>query len=240
MVHGPWRMAYGLWSKFVPVKKERIITEDGSHSFWVPELNETYHSRFGAIQESKHVYINAGLKALPHVSSIQVLEVGFGTGLNALLTLLEPCTCGANIDYTTLEPYPLTDDEYSHLNYGSFFDGAAPALLQTLHEAAWQQRVVIAKGFVLNKLNILLQDFVPQQQFHLVYFDAFAPAVQPELWTTTIFEKIYNAVYDEGIVVTYCSKVQVQKAMKEAGFAVEKLAGPTGKREMIRARKNVR
>lgn len=217
---------------------ERILqaTSDGSHTIAIPELQVTYHSKHGAIQESMHVFIDAGLRqTLTNVSErLQILEIGFGTGLNALLTLLE--APNRLIRYESLEAYPLPAELASSLNYGTLLPNTnATQLLGRLHQAAWEQPVSITPEFTLLKRQMQLQDFTSQERYHLVYFDAFAPTAQPELWTREVFTNVYNHLVLNGILVTYCSKGIVRRAMQDAGFKIEKIPGPPGKREMVRA-----
>lgn len=220
---------------------ERILqaTSDGSHTIAIPELQVTYHSKHGAIQESMHVFIDAGLRqTLTNVSErLQILEIGFGTGLNALLTLLE--APNRLIRYESLEAYPLQAELASSLNYGTLLPNTtATQLLGNFHRAPWEEPVSITPEFTLLKRQMQLQDFTSQERYHMVYFDAFAPTAQPELWTTQVFTNIYKHLLPRGILVTYCSKGIVRRAMQHAGFNVEKIPGPPGKREMVRAIKN--
>jgi len=239
------------------------ITSDGSHTLYVPELEEHYHSIHGAVQESNHVFIGAGLKEVISrqslvigQESIKILEVGMGTGLNVLLTLLEGEKTGLlsphppkspqrgnflAIEYTAIEAFPLEKEIYSALNYSSVIpDEKAGPVLYSIHSSAWNTPIDINHGFTLLKVNEKLENIVlGDNKFNLVYFDAFAPEVQPELWPEAIFKKIYNAMAPNGILVTYCCKGDVKRAMKTAGFTIEKLPGPPGKREMLRAKKEI-
>ena len=216
---------------------EIIITEDGSTSLFSTELNETYHSKYGAVNESRHVFIDAGFNLLTIKSSINILEIGFGTGLNAWLTLLECTKKKSHIYYHAVEPFPLSSSIYSRLNYAEIITNQHPKnLFLSLHETAWNSNIKINEFFNLKKQNQKLEETMLQNDFYdLVYYDAFSPAVQPELWTAAIFEKIYKAMRINGIFVTYSAKGSVRRNLKEAGFEVERLPGPKGKREMIRA-----
>lgn len=212
-----------------------IYTDDGSPTIEIPSLNVTYHSRRGAIQESMHVYIDAGLKHVaaknPSPEEIHVFEMGFGTGLNALLTLVEAERLQKKIVYTTVELYPLEKHITVDLNYNE------RALdFQKLHTCDWEIENAITPCFFLRKLNTSLHNFSSPPAFHVIFFDAFAPAAQPDLWTEGVFRNIRELLLPGGILVTYCSKGDVQRAMKAAGFVVEKLPGPVGKREMVRGR----
>jgi tRNA U34 5-methylaminomethyl-2-thiouridine-forming methyltransferase MnmC len=215
---------------------EIIETSDGSSTLYLPDKDETYHSTHGAMQESRHVFIEAGLRPLMEAGKkdIEVLEIGFGTGLNALLTLLEAKKTKVQVNYVSLEPYPLPDNILSHLNYGKLLD--ANDAFEKIHSAEWNTLQTISQYFTLRKMKGAAQDFSPSKKFDLIYFDAFAPRVQPELWTEELFRKLYGVLHAGGILVTYCSKGDVRRAMISAGFIVEKLPGPPGKRQMLRAK----
>ncbi len=223
------------------MERNIIITIDGSSSVEIPSLGETYHSHHGAIQESLHVFINAGL--LPLIGStlhhpFAILEIGFGTGLNALLTLMEADKTGHPVHYTTLEPFPLEANEVAALNYCDRL--IRPDLQQVfnqLHDSSWEEDVLPHPFFTLHKTTTSLQEYSLDRQVNLVYFDAFSPKTQPELWTQAMFTKLYGMMVPNGVLVTYCSKSIVRNALKSAGFLVEKIQGPRGKREMVRARK---
>lgn len=206
-------------------------------------MNEHYHSSFGAIQESQHIFINhgfavvAGAGEFDSMKELRILEVGFGTGLNALLTLAEAERRSIRVRYTSIEPFPIEAATWQQLNYPRLID--SPALskqFETLHLSAWNHPTEISDHFILEKINSGLQEFntagVP---YHLIYFDAFGPDVQPELWTPAIFERLYACLLPGGILVTYSVKGSVIRALKSAGFKVEKLPGPPGKRHITRA-----
>ena len=222
------------------MERKVIITKDGSHSISIPEMNVTYHSIHGAIQESKHVFIEAGFRYASELFSwsdaLHILEVGFGTGLNALLTLIEADKIKMNVHYSALELYPLTQQEYNFLNYCEALNVSLQNVFEQLHECVWEKEAHILPNFSLFKTNQSLLNFTTDQFYDLVYFDAFAPSSQPELWTKQVFEKLYAMMSSNGILVTYCSKGDVRRAMQSAGFAVEKIPGPVGKREMIRCK----
>lgn len=217
---------------------EFVLTGDGSHTLYVPGLEENYHSVFGAIAESMHIFIEAGLKYVSRPScKINILEVGFGTGLNALLTLLEAEKSKNIIDYTTIEPYPLKESVFSSLNYPEMLNSDnCQTLFHKLHTSSWNTKAILEKTFSITKEQITLQDFSPRPKtFDLVYFDAFGPDVQPEMWTQEMFEKIASGVKQGGVLVTYSTKGIVKRNLKQAGFSIEKLPGPKGKREILRA-----
>ena len=224
------------------MERSIIITKDGSHTIAIPEMQVAYHSHHGAIQESMHVFIMAGLQAIApredHVT--RILEMGFGTGLNALLTLAETERSQQRIHYTTVEKFPLSITDVAGLNYCQQLNRPdLQTVFEKIHECEWETDRHINKRFTLKKYRTSLTEFMLQQPVHLVYFDAFAPTAQPELWTPEIFERVFGWMEPGGILVTYCSKGDVRRAMQAAGLRVEKLVGPPGKREMVRATKPV-
>jgi tRNA U34 5-methylaminomethyl-2-thiouridine-forming methyltransferase MnmC len=221
------------------VKPEIILSEDGSHTLFVPELREYYHSVHGAVQESRHVFINAGLKACKQ-EQLNVLEIGFGTGLNAFLSFYEAEMLGLEINYMAYEPFPLGSEIWKELNHWQFIDHAkARDTFNLIHASEWGGGVALSERFTLKKIiEEIEKAILPENYFNLVYFDAFAPAIQPELWTLQIFSKIYRAVAADGILVTYSAMGEVRRNLIKAGFSVERLPGPPGKREMLRAWKH--
>jgi tRNA U34 5-methylaminomethyl-2-thiouridine-forming methyltransferase MnmC len=221
------------------MERKIILTNDGSHTVSIPEMKVTYHSVHGAIQESQHVFIKAGLidsGIFDYTGLHQVLEVGFGTGLNALLTLSEADKHQNRIYYTAIEPFPLDEKQISLLNYCAQLNlPDYQPKFERMHEIDWEEMYEISNHFRFTKRKCTVADFATDEQFDIIYYDAFAPAAQPELWTKEILEKLYTLLKPGGILVTYCSKGDVRRAMQAAGFVVEKLPGPPGKREMIRA-----
>ncbi|WP_298733031.1 tRNA (5-methylaminomethyl-2-thiouridine)(34)-methyltransferase MnmD [uncultured Chitinophaga sp.] len=216
------------------------ITADGSHTLAIPGLQVTYHSTHGAIQESMHVFIRTGLQSLPGTQPVlRVFEMGFGTGLNAMLTLQEAAAQRQEVYYETVELYPLSTAEVQLLNYNVLLNSAGEYCpLEALHAAPWGVDARVTPLFTLHKKQQSLFEYLEspaQQPFHLIYFDAFDPAAQPELWSQPVFEQLYARLYEGGALVTYCSKGVVRRAMQTAGFMVEKLPGPPGKREIVRA-----
>lgn len=211
-------------------------TQDGSHSIMSEEYGVSYHSRYGAVQESRHVFIEAGLhyKSLTN-KDISILEFGFGSGLNALLTLLEAAKHKLNIQYTALEAYPISLEEAQTLNYPTLLNAehAAPLFLQ-MHTCQWGDTIQVSPGFEFKKELRQFENIDYKDQFDLIYFDAFAPNAQPELWEKPVLEKAYNALKTNGIFVTYCAKGSVKRTLKELGFTLEAIPGPPGKREMTR------
>jgi tRNA U34 5-methylaminomethyl-2-thiouridine-forming methyltransferase MnmC len=219
------------------MQRKLILTGDGSHTISMPELNVTYHSIHGAIQESKHVFIEAGLKGLilAEEAKLNIFEVGFGTGLNALLTIIEAEKLQKEIHYETVEPFPLDSNETRSLNYCKQLGREElQPVFEQLHSCKWEKKINITANFRFKKTRSNLLNFETSETFKLIYFDAFAPNAQPELWTKEIFEKMFAMLTPGGILVTYCSKSDVRRAMQDARFTVEKLPGPRGKREMIR------
>lgn len=213
-------------------------TKDGSDTLFVPELNEHYHSVNGAVTESKHVFIDAGLKlVLQQKKKINILEIGFGTGLNALLTCIEAQEHETiAIRYTGVEFYPLSEELINQLDFSlAKYD---ELLFQKIHACKWNNYCSVSSNFSLNKWQT---DFTKEDTFNeafdVVYFDAFAPDIQPEMWTLDVFQKLYDIMSANAVLTTYCAKGQVRRNMRSAGFSVERLPGPPGKREMLRATK---
>jgi tRNA U34 5-methylaminomethyl-2-thiouridine-forming methyltransferase MnmC len=219
------------------LKREIIITSDGSTTIHLPDWNEQYHSKHGAIQEAYHVFIKSGLDQLD-TDEISILEIGFGTGLNAFITFLESQNRNLKIDYVGVEAYPVASDEVEKLNYvtelkaESFSD-----TFQKMHNTPWEEKEQISDRFHLTKRKQFFEDIEDQDAFDLIYFDAFGARNQPELWTEPIFQKMYEALKEDGILTTYAAKGSVRRAMIAVGFEVERLPGPPGKREMLRAKK---
>jgi tRNA U34 5-methylaminomethyl-2-thiouridine-forming methyltransferase MnmC len=215
-----------------------IITKDGSHSLLNAELNETYHSVHGALQESRYVFIDQGLKFWlnENSSSVSIFEVGFGTGLNALLTIEYSKTFDVPISYTTIEAFPLSADTWEQLNYAAAI--GLPDEFYSLHNCAWNLNHELVTGFDFLKKNTTLQLLeIKPGQYDIVFYDAFAPSKQPEMWTIDILSKVTSGLLPGGIFVTYCAKGQLKRDLRELGLVVETLPGPPGKKEMIRARK---
>ena len=212
-----------------------VVTADGSHTAVNQVLNKTYHSVHGALQESQRVYIELGLRnaleKFPN-ETLRVFEMGFGTGLNALLTAREANTLHRLIAYTTIDAYPMSVADASQLNYDALFD---TYYLPILHESVWNEPVVINNYFTLIKLEGRLQDLQLTSLFHLIYYDAFAPTAQPELWEPDVFRQIASLLEPGGILTTYCSRSYVQRNMRAAGLIVEKHPGPLHKRDILRA-----
>lgn len=213
------------------------MTSDGSTSIHLPEWDESYHSKHGAIQEAQHVFIKNGL-SLFKGQSVSILEIGFGTGLNAFITFLEGKEINQSIDYVGIEGFPVAADEVLQMNYVQQLNADEwESEFKHMHEAEWEKPVTIDALFRLTKRKQLFAEITDVNQFDLIYFDAFGYRVQPELWSVEIFTKMYAALKSGGILVTYACRGPIKRAMMEAGFQIEKLAGPPGKREMLRGRK---
>ena len=220
------------------MKREIIKTGDGSTTIHLPEWDEHYHSKHGAIQEARHVFIDKGLKELAGRQKISILEVGFGTGLNCLVTWEEAKKNSSSISYTGVEAYPVAPEEVKLLNFAeSVNEAGAEDFFEKIHAVSWETYNNITDNFSLIKQQKFFQDIADVEKYDLIYFDAFGARVQPDLWTPEIFAKMFKALKDQGILVTYAAKGSVRRAMLEVGFLVEKLPGPPGKREMLRARK---
>lgn len=224
------------------LKREIITTSDGSTTIHFPELDEHYHSIHGAINEAKHVFIKSGfdhILASREFPELNILEIGFGTGLNAFITYLEALKIQQKVHYVGVEAYPVPLEEVKLLNY---VDQLSALDYQTafdeMHESSWEDQNVVSSSFLLTKRKQFFTDIKDENCFDLIYFDAFGARVQPELWSIDIFKKMYEALMNNGVLVTYSAKGSVRRAMQEVGFVVERLPGPPGKREMLRATKD--
>ncbi|MFY7671319.1 tRNA (5-methylaminomethyl-2-thiouridine)(34)-methyltransferase MnmD [Tenacibaculum sp. MEBiC06402] len=216
------------------MKREIIITSDGSTTIHIPAWNEQYHSKHGAIQEAYHVFIKHGLTNI-NLDEISILEIGFGTGLNCFITYLES---EKKIKYVGVEAYPVSEEEIKKLNYVSELKAEKNQnIFEKIHEVSWESEHRIDENFFLTKRQQFFKDISDSDAFNLIYFDAFGARVQPELWTEEVFKKIFIALKKEGVLVTYSAKGSVRRAMEAVGFTVERLPGPPGKREMLRATK---
>jgi len=224
------------------LKRQIITTSDGSKTIQISDWNEQYHSIHGAIQEANHVFIKHGLwfyndKRSPDLpqEDLIILEVGFGTGLNAFLTYKESKRLDLSVRYTGVEAYPVSKEELAALNYVDLVDPQLREQFQLMHNSPWGAESAISKQFFLLKRQEYFQNISYRSHFHLIYFDAFGARVQPELWTEALFKRMFLALQDQGILVTYSAKGSVRRAMEAVGFTVERLPGPPGKREMLRA-----
>jgi len=218
------------------MKIEIRMTEDGSPTLYLNELDEHYHSTFGAVQESQHIFIGSGLNQC-HANELTVLEIGFGTGLNCFLSLLACLRSGQTIRYTAVEKFPLPIEIWEKLAYSMPFPESRPEHFTLLHSVAWGSGIWITPRFELHKIEADLLEIEPAvlPLADLVYFDAFSPEKQPELWQQSIFETLFGRMKEGGILVTYCAKGVVRRSLQTVGFRVERIPGPPGKREMLRA-----
>ncbi|MCG2420027.1 tRNA (5-methylaminomethyl-2-thiouridine)(34)-methyltransferase MnmD [Aequorivita sp. F47161] len=221
------------------MKRSLFKTGDGSYTLHIPEWDEQYHSKHGAIAEALHVFIKEGLYhwfSKNKSETISILEIGFGTGLNAFLTFLETETNSFNVAYTGVEAYPLQIDEISKLNYFSLLNTSEENFLK-LHVSPWEVKTKLSEKFQLTKQQRLFSEIDAENTFNIIYFDAFGIRVQPELWTETIFKIMYKSLKPDGVLVTYAANGNARRAMQAAGFIVERLTGPPGKKEMLRGTK---
>lgn len=242
------------------MKRKIITTADGSKTIRIEAWNEQYHSIHGAINEANHVFIKNGLHFFCHSerghlerppadragsrevvsespNPIAILEIGFGTGLNAFITLLEAQKLDVHVNYVGIEAYPVSADEISELNYPELISKEHEADFNRIHQVPWEDPIELNPHFAITKRQQLFEEIEIENAFDLIYFDAFGPRVQPQLWTETIFKSMFNALKPGGILVTYSAKGSVRRAMQSVGFTVERLEGPPGKRQMLRALK---
>jgi len=225
------------------VKRKIITTADGSKTIQIEDWNEQYHSKHGAINEANHVFIKHGLLYffnschLERSREVSILEIGFGTGLNTFLTALQAEALNLNINYVGVEAYPVSTEEINQLNYVEEINPNANELFAKIHQSDWEQPIEISNNFTLTKRQQFFQDIEDIDAFDIIYFDAFGSRVQPELWSKTIFQKMYKALKPKGVLTTYAAIGQVKRDMQDLGFEVERLQGPPGKRHMLRATK---
>lgn len=217
------------------MKRELIITEDGSNSIFIPEMDETYHSTHGALQEAKHVFIENGLN-LVDSESIKILEMGFGTGLNAFLTAVNAEQLMKKVDYIGVEAFPVEQTMIDSLNYSELIGEGFHSVFTRIHKAEWEVSEVISSSFSIQKVESKIQDYnITLDSLDVVFFDAFGPRVQSELWTEAVLGKMYSGLKQDGFLVTYCAQGQFKRNLKSVGFEVECVPGPPGKREMTLA-----
>ncbi|MCX7550521.1 tRNA (5-methylaminomethyl-2-thiouridine)(34)-methyltransferase MnmD [Xanthomarina sp. F2636L] len=226
------------------MERKIITTADGSKTIQLVELDEQYHSLHGALQESQHVFIKHGLQPvlktqLKDAEPISILEIGFGTGLNAMTTLIEAKAKKASIYYVGVEAYPVSQEEILELNYDTLFSKEKTnTYFKKIHASSWGKPQEISSFFTLDKQQKFFHEIADENTFNLIYFDAFGPRVQPKLWTESMFQIMFNSLKEGGVLVTYSAKGSVRRAMQSVGFLVEKLPGPPGKREMLRCTKH--
>ena len=220
------------------MNRQLLITKDGSHTLYAPELQDHYHSTFGAVQESTHIYIERAFRACRlDKDKVNVLEIGLGTGLNAFLTWQESLKQEIYLEYHALEPYPLNISIAEQLNYIDFVQAeGAKAAFYKMHKAEWGTSIDVSKYMTLVKRDLKVQDArLELEYFDVVYFDAFGPEAQPELWTEKVFRKIFDSMVPGAVMCTFSSKGDVKRAIKSAGFNLELIDGPPGKRTITRA-----
>lgn len=221
------------------MKREIITTKDGSKTIHIPEWNEQYHSTHGAIQEAKHVYIKHGLvffcalEGYVKQSKVSILEIGFGTGLNAFLTAIKAEELNLNCSYFGVEGFPVSKEELEAVNYAEVLKNKE--LFTKIHSSKWEEASNISKNFKLTKQQKQFSEIADKNKFDVIYFDAFGPRVQPELWTESVFKSMYKSMRKGGVVVTYCAQGHARRAMISVGFTVTREEGPPGKRHMLRA-----
>jgi tRNA U34 5-methylaminomethyl-2-thiouridine-forming methyltransferase MnmC len=218
------------------MKREVIETADGSKTIYIPEMSENYHSNHGALQEAQHVFIKNGLHVFAEKKEVYVFEMGFGTGLNAMLSMVEADRTKQKVYYTGIEAYPLEMEIIQQIDYEKLVDDKFNKYFKEMHLSNWAQKHTISDTFSFEKIHEKIQDYtVLEDTMDLVYFDAFGPRAQEEMWGISILEKMYKILKSGGVFVTYCAKGQVKRDLKSLGFIVENLEGPPGKREMTRA-----
>ena len=209
-------------------------TLDGSHTLYVKELDEYYHSIHGAVNESIHIFINSAF-SYHQGNNVRIFEMGLGTGLNAFLTMIRAEEEQRNVVYHAIEKYPLSLQIVKQLNYAELFVGSKIQLFDQIHSSEWEKDIQLTEYFTFRKIKADMVSFELTNEYDIIYFDAFAPDKQPDLWSGDIFRKLFDSMISSGILTTYSSKVSVRRAMESCGFLIEKLPGPPGKREMIRA-----
>jgi tRNA U34 5-methylaminomethyl-2-thiouridine-forming methyltransferase MnmC len=218
---------------------EFFDSHDGSHTLFSKDFGYTYHSKFGAVQESQHIFLEMALRFKAAVQTkINIIDIGFGTGLNAYLTYLEAVKRNLKIHYTAIELYPVDAETVAKLNYSAYLgEQSDQKTFEKMHSVSWNEPHRISPQFTLEKRLTSIAAVTDKNTFDIIYFDAFAPDAQPELWATPVLQNMYDSLKKDGILVTYCAKGQVRRDMKSVGFFIEKIPGPPGKREMTRATK---
>ena len=221
---------------FCKMKRELILTADGSKTIYIPEMDENYHSTNGALQEAMHVFIQNGIRTLNPTAEITVFEMGFGTGLNALLTLVDAVNSTRKINYIGIEAYPVELELIKEINYESLVNEQFTESFSSMHSLPWEQKHIIHPNFTFQKIHAKIQNYQTlNSSVDIIFFDAFGPKVQQEVWTIDVLKKMYDMLKPNGILVTYCAMGQMKRDLKSLGFKVEGLPGPPGKREMTRA-----
>jgi tRNA U34 5-methylaminomethyl-2-thiouridine-forming methyltransferase MnmC len=209
-------------------------TSDGSHTIYVAEMDEHYHSIHGAVQESNFIFINAGLEWIK-TNPLRIFEVGFGTGLNTLLTVLKTMQGFREVNYTAIEKFPVEETIIRSLNHHLYAGESGKELADRIYSASWDKWVRICNNFNLRKIKGDITIYPLSGKYDLIYFDAFGPDKQPEMWTAEVFASIASVTEKDGVLVTYSAKGEVKRNLKACGFEVTLLPGPPGKRQIIRA-----
>ena len=218
------------------MKREIVLTEDGSKTIRIIDLDENYHSSHGALQEANHVFIHYGLMEFKNLDQIRIFEMGFGTGLNSFLTALKAEELNLKVEYHGIEAYPVSEAELLELEYTNLVEEQHRSVYEKIHSVNWNELAVINDHFELKKINEKLEEVELEKDFFdIIYYDAFGPRAQEEMWSVELFDKMYKCLKKNGFLVTYCAKGQVKRNMKSVGFEIERLPGPPGKREMTRA-----
>lgn len=219
------------------MQTEIQLTEDGSHTLYVPEIDECYHSSHGAIQESNHIFIKSGLRECKKEDFINVFEVGFGTGLNAYLAMVEADENKRHIDFVSIELFPVSLEKAQQLNFPEQNSNKKKAEFELLHKCRWNKKIQITDNFTLTKIKTDFATFECFSNYDICFFDAFSPEKQSEMWSENRFKMLFDYANSNAILTTYCAKGVVRRTLQNVGFTVERLPGPPGKREILRARK---
>ncbi len=221
------------------IRKDAVLikTQDQSHTLFIPGMNEYYHSRFGAVEESLHIFIRNGYEKTGQ-DPLRIFEVGFGTGLNALLTLIKATQDGRKVFYSAIELYPLGPWVYTRLNYPQILH-TDPDVFLNLHQLSWEKEQMLTENFMIRKIHADFLSYPFTSRYDLVYFDAFGPDKQPEMWAESRLDAVFEALLPGGIFITYSAKGSLRRTLEKAGFRVNRLPGPPGKREIIQAIKPV-
>lgn len=221
---------------FRKMKREVILTADGSKTIFIPEMDENYHSMHGAFQEAMHVFIQSGLRYLTQKQDITIFEIGFGTGLNALLSMVEAENSKRKINYVGIEAFPVESELIAEIEYEKRVDDKFRESFSFMHSSKWNEKHELSSNFSFTKIHSKIQDYQPtSSSADVVFFDAFGPRKQSEMWSQSVLEQMYTILKPNGFLVTYCAQGQVKRDLKSVGFTVEVLPGPPGKREMTRA-----
>jgi len=219
------------------MERKIIVTKDDSKTIFIPEMNETYHSIHGAYTEAEHVFIKNGLGFCEDLSSVKIFEMGFGTGLNTLLSYIFSIKNNKKIIYHTIEKYPVTEEEVKALNYcGELNFVEYITIYDFFHQSEWEVEHEI-KNFIFKKIKNDILLFDTTEKYDLIFFDAFAPSHQLHLWEKDVLKKMYDMLNENGFLITYCAQGEFKRNLKSIGFKIENLPGPPGKREITKGTK---